>query len=114
MFLRLLFPEFNLGVIQLLLLHRKLRDAPKNPQSREADETLPEEEELVELLLLVLMNGVSGMLMVGMVAGVMVERTGDDKSKDAAEGQCRSGAPTLLQRAEDVSDVLYGAKNYVK
>ncbi len=56
--------------------------------SSEADEALPEEEELVELLLVVgLMVGVSGMLVVRMVEGdeVMGGMTGEDKSKDTAE-----------------------------
>lgn len=38
------------------------------------------------LVVEVLMNGVSGMLVGGMVDGVMEGRTGDDKSKDTAEG----------------------------
>lgn len=68
-------------------LQRKSRDAHGKQESSEADEALPEEEELVVLLVVeVLMNGVSGMLMGGMVDGVMEGRTGDDKSKDTAEG----------------------------
>lgn len=69
-------------------LHGESRDARSKQQSSEADEALPEEKELVVLLVVVvLVVGVSGMLVVGMVVGdgVLGGRTGDHKSKDTAE-----------------------------
>lgn len=68
---------------------------------------------LLRLVVMVaLMVGVRGMLVVGMVDGdgVMEGRTGDDKSKDAAEQEgpqkcfnadgCRSDAPQGLLRLQ--------------
>ena len=82
------------GNIWSLLFCEKSIDANgKQQQSSEADEALPEEAELVVLVVvLLLVVGVRGMLMVGMVDGdaVMGGRAGDDKSKDTAE---REGPP---------------------
>lgn len=72
----------------MFFLHEKSSDAHGKQQSSEADEALPVVEELVVLVVVVVVvDGVRGMLVVGMVDGdvVMGERAGDDKSKDTAE-----------------------------
>lgn len=81
-----------------------MRDAYGEQRSSKAVEALPEDEEMV--VLVVLMVGVRGMLVVGTEDGdeVMEGRTGGDKSKDTAETEGPKWGKTLFN---SVSEILH-------